>query len=121
MDLLQRQFITGDTCKKSFLVRHDVEIAIDIIGPGVIGAAEVCCMTPLFADKQVAAMLTDVVEPLYIALAGAGYQDLLPAQVKHEVVARICDILFEAGEATWDASHSAITSAALAAAWAPRC
>ncbi|MEC7723899.1 MAG: bacillithiol system redox-active protein YtxJ [Planctomycetota bacterium] len=30
-------------------------------------------------------------------------------------------ILFEAGEATWDASHSAITSAALAAAWAPRC
>lgn len=30
-------------------------------------------------------------------------------------------ILFEAGEAAWNASHSAITSAALAAAWAPRC
>ena len=30
-------------------------------------------------------------------------------------------ILFEKGRATWHASHTAITSASLAAAWAPRC
>ncbi|HEB51877.1 MAG TPA: bacillithiol system redox-active protein YtxJ [bacterium] len=30
-------------------------------------------------------------------------------------------ILFEAGQATWNASHEAITAESLAAAWAPRC
>jgi bacillithiol system protein YtxJ len=30
-------------------------------------------------------------------------------------------ILFEAGEAVWNASHDRITAAALAAAWAPSC
>jgi bacillithiol system protein YtxJ len=30
-------------------------------------------------------------------------------------------ILFEAGAVAWSATHAAITSAALAAAWAPRC
>ncbi len=30
-------------------------------------------------------------------------------------------ILFEAGRPVWHASHGAITAAALAAAWAPRC
>jgi bacillithiol system protein YtxJ len=30
-------------------------------------------------------------------------------------------ILFEQGKAVWNASHTAITKAALEAAWAPRC
>ena len=91
----QRALGEGHAGRELILVGNDVQVAVHVVGPGVIGAAEAVGVAALGAHQAVAPVLADVVEGAHPAARAAGDQNLFAAQVEHEEVAGLGDVAFK--------------------------